>query len=94
MSYQLSQTLQYGVTPPQAFATIHAQLTTGFPLESALAANLSPQRPLAGVLKIARACNTILKVPPGEAAHFFSARAHNAEKTGIRARSCANENVL
>jgi hypothetical protein len=70
MSYRLKQTLQYGVTPPQAFATAKTQLPTAFPLESALAANLSPQiQPL----KIASPCNTIQKVPPGEAAHFFSA---------------------
>jgi hypothetical protein len=32
---------------------------------------------VAGVLKIVRRCNTIPKVPPGEAAHFFSARARS-----------------
>jgi hypothetical protein len=42
MSYWLIQTLQYGVTPPQAFATANAQLPTAFPLESALAAKVSP----------------------------------------------------
>jgi len=35
-------------------------------------------------LKIARFCNTLSKVPPGEAAHFFSARART-EKADTRA---------
>jgi hypothetical protein len=77
MSYRLKQTLQYGVTPPQAFATVKTQLPTAFPLESGLAANLSPQRSMPRAnrrpLKIARRWNTMQKVPPGEAAHFFSA---------------------
>jgi hypothetical protein len=41
MSCRHVQTLQYRVTPPQAFATPGTHLPTGFPLESALAANLS-----------------------------------------------------
>jgi hypothetical protein len=73
MSYRLRQTLQYGVLPPQAFATAKAQLPTAFPLESALAAKVSRLRALWGVLKIARSCHTLQTVPPGEAAHFFSA---------------------
>jgi hypothetical protein len=44
MSYRLKQTLQYGVTPPQAFATTKAQLPTAFPLESAVAAKVSRER--------------------------------------------------
>jgi hypothetical protein len=61
------------VLPPQAFATAKAQLPTAFPLESALAAKVSRRRAHGAVLKIARPCHTIQKVPPGEAAHFFSA---------------------
>jgi hypothetical protein len=48
MSYRLKQTLQYGVLPPQAFATAKAQLPTAFPLESALAAKVSQPQPLWG----------------------------------------------
>jgi hypothetical protein len=88
MSYRLIKTLQYGVAPPQAFAIAYAQLPTAFPLESAVAAKVSRARviPKSGIrfsdkmiakkgptLKIARPWNTLRKVPPGEAAHLFSA---------------------
>ncbi|MGH6683504.1 MAG: hypothetical protein ACRECA_06190 [Pseudolabrys sp.] len=70
MSYYLFKTLQYGVTLVQAFATPHTQLPTAFPLESAVAANLSQRGLLLSRVDSARPRNRMKKVPPGEAAHF------------------------
>jgi hypothetical protein len=63
------------VTLLQGLTSLRAQLPTGFPLKSALAAQLSQIRRRGAVVDSARASNKMKKVPPGEAAHFFSARA-------------------